>query len=156
MKWTMEDIDMFEKAKEYVDTIILPLLPIDLGGQMKKAAEMTEYISILSLHLENRFKGRLILLPGFSYFKSKQGDKLVDELLEWERELLASGFKHVFYLTADGDWKMHEHLLEGSLLWFPTIPLQQMEQQFRNTILEDQVNQVHSLFLKKWQISEQS
>jgi hypothetical protein len=154
MKWNSEDIDMYMKAKEYVDTIVLPLCPIALDDQIKKTAEMTEFITLLSAQLERQFKGRLIMLPGFTYLKSTNGDELYNTLLNWEQEFLRNGFKYVYYVTSDSDWKMFETTLKGSLIWLPTIPLQQMDEQYRNTILKDQVKQLFALFVQGWQKDE--
>ncbi|WP_071395581.1 YpiF family protein [Bacillus tuaregi] len=151
MKWTSEDIDMYIKAKEYVDTIVLPLYPVALDEQIKKTAEMTEFINLLSVQLERQFRGRLIMLPGFNYLKSTDGDATLQDLLKWEREFMAKGFKHIVYITSDSDWKLVEAKLTGSLIWLPTIPLQQMDQQYRNTILKDQIQQLISLFVQKWE-----
>ncbi|MCQ6273889.1 YpiF family protein [Bacillus sp. V3B] len=154
MKWNTEDIDVYIKAKEYVDTIVLPLYPISLDDQIKKTAEMTEFITLLSGQLERQFKGRLMMLPGFTYLKSKSEDELYKDLLEWEKEFFENDFKHVYYITSDSDWKKIENNLEGSLIWLPTIPLQQMDEHYRNTILEDQVKQLFSLFVQRWQTGE--
>lgn len=154
VKWNSEDIDMYMKAKEYVDTIVLPLYPIALDDQIKKTAEMTEFITLLSTQLEKQFKGRLMMLPGFTYLKSTNGDELCNTLLNWEQEFLENGFKYVYYVTSDSDWKTVETNLKGSLIWLPTLPLQQMEEQYRNTILKDQVKQLFSLFVQRWQNDE--
>jgi hypothetical protein len=154
MKWNSEDIDIYMNSKEYVDTIVLPLYPVSLDDQMKKTAEMTEFITLLSAQLERQFKGRLIMLPGFTYLKSRNGDELYNDLLKWEQEFIENGFKHIYYVTSDSDWKIFETTFKGSLIWLPTIPLQQMDEQYRNTILEDQVKQLFSLFVQRWQTSE--
>ena len=52
------------------------LYPISLDEKIKQTAEMTEFITLLSMQLERQFKGRLILLPGFIYLKSTNGDEL--------------------------------------------------------------------------------
>lgn len=154
MKWTSEDIDMYIKAKEYVDTIVLPLYPIALDDQIKKTAEMTEFISLLTVQLERQFTGRLIMLPGFNYLKTTNREEVLNDLLTWEKEFLDKGFKHIVYLTSDSDWKLEEAKMTGSLIWLPTIPLQQMDQQYRNTILKDQLKQLVTLFIQKWEKQE--
>ncbi|KAB2338312.1 DUF2487 family protein [Cytobacillus depressus] len=151
MKWISQDIDMFQQSKEYVDTVVLPLLPVSLSTDMKQTASMSEFISLLSVPLERQFRGRLLMLPGFSYLNSVSMDKLKEEVLSWESEFLANGFKHVFYVTSDSNWKAIEGELEGNLLWLPSLPLENMEEQSRNSILENQVKQLLNLFLQKWQ-----
>ncbi|WP_442594519.1 YpiF family protein [Neobacillus sp. D3-1R] len=150
MKWVPEDMDMFLKSREYIDTVVIPLYPISFGDDAKQSANMTEFINLLATQLERQFKGRLILMPGFIYFKSKEHNKGLSDLIEWENRLKAEDFKHIFYVTADSDWKMVEQQLSGSLIWLPALPLEHMEEKQKNSILLDQVKQLLNLFTQKW------
>ena len=154
MKWISQDIDRFLQSKEYVDTAVLPLLPVSLGSDMKQSASMSEFISLLNVQLERQFRGRVMMLPGYSYLKSASVDKLSEDIKFWENELFANGFKHVFHVTSDSSWKAMEEQLDGGLIWLPSIPLEHMEERNRNSILEDQVKQLLNLFMQKWQNAE--
>ena len=154
MKWISQDIEMYMKSKEYVDTVVLPLFPVSFDDDIKQTVAMTEFISLLSVQLERQFRGRLVMLPGYSYLKSTAEDKLVSDVKDWETELLAKGFKHVFYITSDSSWKAIENKLEGGLIWLPSLPLEHMDDNYKNSILEDQVKQLLNLFLQKWQTAE--
>jgi hypothetical protein len=150
MKWNNEDMEMYVKAREYVDTIVLPLYPISLDDKIQQTAGMSDFISLLSVQLERHFKGRLILMPGYIYLKTTSEEELTQDILKWEEEFLHKGFKYVYYLTSDSDWKRLETSLKGSLIWLPTIPFQKMDDKSRNTILEDQVKQLVEIFIQKW------
>ncbi|UII54627.1 YpiF family protein [Cytobacillus spongiae] len=150
MKWISEDIDMYLKSREYVDTIVLPLLPISLGEDMKSSVSMTEFISLLTNQLERQFRGRLIMLPGFSYLKNDSSEKNFLDLKIWEKEFKEKGFQHVFYVTSDSYWRTKETELEGSLIWLPSLPLENMDQNYKVSILEDQVKQLLNIFVQKW------
>ncbi|MGA5690426.1 YpiF family protein [Cytobacillus pseudoceanisediminis] len=154
MKWVSQDIEMFLKEKQYVDTAVLPLLPVSFGDDIKQSVAMTEFISLLSVQLERQFRGRLIMLPGYAYLKSAGEDSLLSGLGEWEAELKAQGFKHIFLLTSDSMWKSLEDRLEGGLIWLPSLPLEHMDENYRNSILDDQVKQLLNLFVQKWQNGE--
>lgn len=154
MKWVSQDIEMFLKEKQYVDTAVLPLLPVSFGDDIKQSVSMTEFISLLSVQLERQFRGRLIMLPGYAYLKSAGEDRLLSGLGEWETELKAQGFKHIFLLTSDSMWKSLEDRLEGGLIWLPSLPLEHMDENYRNSILDDQVKQLLNLFVQKWQNGE--
>ncbi|WP_080845461.1 YpiF family protein [Cytobacillus gottheilii] len=154
MKWNSEDITMFIKERQYIDTVVMPLYPVSFGDDIKQSVGMTEFISLLSIQLERQFKGRLLMLPGFSYLKNANEDKLVSDIKHWETELLSQGFSHVFYVTSDSNWKIHEENLEGNLIWLPSLPLEQMDEKYKNQILEDQVKQLLNLFVRKWQNNE--
>jgi hypothetical protein len=154
MKWVSQDIEMFLKEKQYVDTAVLPLLPVSFGDDIKQSVAMTEFISLLSVQLERQFRGRLIMLPGYAYLKSAGEESLLSGLSEWEAELKAQGFKHIFLLTSDSMWKSLENRLEGGLIWLPSLPLEHMDENYRNSILDDQVKQLLNLFVQKWQNGE--
>lgn len=75
MKWTAKDLDMYMQSKEYVDTVLIPLVPLSFKGQMKQSGSMNEFLTILSLEIEKQMKGRILLLPTFHYI-SDEMDKV--------------------------------------------------------------------------------
>ena len=153
MKWTPAEIEKFVKESEYVDTAVIPLLPISFGDQIKESAAMTEFINLLTSQLERQLQGRILLIPGFSYIKKSTSDPL-ENLKEWEAELMDKQFKHVFYVTSDSDWRQLDTKLEGTVLWLPTLPLQHMDEKSKSSVMEDQVRQLMNLFIQKWREEE--
>ena len=151
MKWISQDIEMYISSKEYVDTAIMLLLPVSFKDDMKQTASLSEFISLLSLQIERKFHGRVLMLPSHSYLKSLSADKIVTDVKEWEENLFAEGFKSIFYLTSDSFWKSVENQLEGSLIWLPSLPLEHLDESTRNSLLDDQVKQLVNIFLQKWQ-----
>jgi hypothetical protein len=152
MKWIPEDMDMFVKAREYVDTVVIPLYPISFRDDIKQSANMTEFINLVTTQLEKQFKGRLVLLPGYTYLKKQElENQIVTDLLQWEDTLKLEQFKHIFYVTSDSDWVGREQLVSGSIIWLPTLPLDIMEENNKKSMIEDQVKQLLNLFVKRWQ-----
>lgn len=151
MRWVTQDIEMFMKSKEYIDTAVIPLLPISFADDMKNTACSHEFISMLSVQVERQFHGRLLMLPSHTYLTSLAGEESVRNLLIWEEKLFSEGFKYIFYFTSDSLWKSHENQLKGDVLWLPSLPLEQFDESQRNSIMEDQVKQLVNLFLQKWQ-----
>lgn len=154
MKWNPQDIQTFLQSKEYVDTAVVPLLPVTFDNEMGQAAGMSEFITLVTGQLERQFRGRLLLLPGFSYLKGSEEEKNLENLLDWEVQLLQSGFDHVFYLTCDLFWKSVESRLNGPLIWLPAIPLETMQESQKLSIIESQVKQMLTLFTEKWNKKE--
>lgn len=149
MRWVAADVEMYQKAAEYVDTAIVPLMPVSFGEDMKQNASMSEFIGILTTQLEKQFKGRIFLLPDFVYIKGHEAS--INVLKEWENTLLDKQFKHVFYVSSDSSWRQHERDLSGNLLWLPSLSLEHMQEQQKVSIVGDQVKQLLSLFTEKWQ-----
>jgi hypothetical protein len=153
MRWIPADITMFNKSSEYVDTAVIPLLPVAFGEGMKDSAAMTDFASILTAQLERQLQGRIMLIPGYTYLKSSPEDAAA-RLGNWEAELLDRQFKHVFYVTCDYDWKQREGQLQGTVLWLPSLPLEQMNEASKISVMEDQIRQLMSLFIQKWREEE--
>ncbi|WP_102345787.1 YpiF family protein [Bacillus sp. Marseille-P3661] len=155
MKWTTTDMDMFLQAKEYVDTVVVPLVPITLIGEVKSTVEMGDYISMISIELERQFKGRLVMLPAFTYLKEEQESGLVERLNIWHQVLKEGGAKHIIYITADSDWKLQEKQLDSSLLWLPNISLENIDRKTIEKMISAQMKQVLSIIMNMWEKEEQ-
>ncbi|MBD8006364.1 YpiF family protein [Bacillus norwichensis] len=153
MQWKTNDIEVYLEEKEYIDTAVVPLIPISLGRSIKQSVEQGEFIQLLSLHLERQFKGRMLFLPACTYLSDHEESKKFGDLLEWEKMIKDSGFKFVFFLTSDQIWRSMEQLAPESLLFIPSIPLNNMDDQYKQSIMEDQVKQLMKEIVKGWQSS---
>lgn len=151
MKWNPKDIEMYLSAKEYVDTVVLPLLPVSFGEDMKQAVSMTEFVNLLGVQLERQLKGRLFMLQGFSYLRNSSEERRLKDLMYWEEKLFKEGFKHVVYITCDSDWKKTEGEMAGTLIWMPSLPLESMDENYKTSIIEDQVKQLLTILTQEWQ-----
>lgn len=154
MKWTSQDIETYLNAKEYVDTAIVPLVAVSVGGEMKQSAAAAEFITLLTGHLERQFTGRLILLPPFTYLKSKNGENTIKDLKDWETNLEKGEFKHLFYITSEIEWRTREEYLNGTVIWLPSIPLEHMNDSQKMAVVDSQVKQLLDLFTQKWHENE--
>ncbi|CAK6475521.1 YpiF family protein [Peribacillus castrilensis] len=148
MKWTAKDLDMYMQSKEYVDTVLIPLVPLSFKGQMKQTGSMNEFLTILSLEIEKQMKGRILLLPTFHYL-SDEMDK-VERLKRWANEVKENNFEHVFFLTSDFEWKKEERELENNLVWIPAIPLEGLEIDQAREMINQQVLQILDIFSYNW------
>ncbi|MFJ5715740.1 YpiF family protein [Neobacillus sp. NPDC093127] len=151
MKWIPQDIDTYLNAKEYVDTAVIPIYSISFGGEMKQSAAAAEFITLLTSQLERQFTGRLLLFPPFTYLKNENSEKVLNDLQNWEENIVKGDFKHIFYLTSDIEWKAHEEKLGGALIWLPSLLLEQMTESQKVEIINSQVKQLLILFTQKWQ-----
>lgn len=153
MKWTESDIEVYSKEKEYVDTAVVPLIPISLTSNVKSTVSMGEYISIIATELERQLKGRLLLVPAFTYLYTEDQELRAQRLKEFEDELKAGGIKHIITLTSDVEWKQSEEQLSSGLLWMPAIPLEHMDDQYKVETISAQIKQVLQFVTNKWQSS---
>ena len=99
----------------------------------------------LTTFVEQQFRGRLMLLPPFSYTKLTKSSELAITI---EKELKESGFKSVVFMTCDHEWtELKEQL---NILWLPAIPLESMDKTVKQRILEDQLKQVIPVLTSVW------
>ncbi|MCM3610946.1 YpiF family protein [Planococcus sp. MERTA32b] len=146
MHFIGRDMDQYLSQKDYVDTAVVPLVQLDLSeAGLKSSAGASEYLQSLTTLLEKQFKGRILLFPPMAYTKNADRSRLSKEISE---ELEKAGFKHVFYMTTDAEWRSIDEL--QNVLWLPAIPTEHMDRNFKQSVMEDQLRQVLPLFLKEW------
>lgn len=146
MNWTAADMDTYLHQKEYIDTLMVPLLKLETNPEsMKSSSSSTEFLMHVSTFIETQFKGRMMLTPPFSYTQSLDLETMSETL---KKDFALSDFKHIFYLTTDAKW-MSSNIAEETI-WLPSIPLESMDKQLRQKIVEDQLRQVLPRLTKKW------
>lgn len=146
MNFIVKDVEKFQAQKQFIDTAIVPLVQLDFSDNgMKQSSSASEYLMTLTNFLEQQFKGRLLLLPPFSYTRGTRSDKIPATM---EKELKEAGFRAVVFITCDHSWTEYKEYL--NIIWLPAIPLESMEQSVKQRILEDQLKQVLPTFTKIW------
>ena len=144
MNYNAKDIEQFLNQKQFIDTAIVPLLPVDFSTEssMRSGSE-ADFLMSLVTYVEKQFKGRIFLTPPFSYFqKTVKID--INDIYD---NLVQSGFKHVLFITCDATWKQNDEKL---VMWLPAIPLESMELEVKNRILQDQLNYVLPKLTQVW------
>lgn len=144
MKWDPVDIDLFVQTKEYVDTAVVPLLPLSIGENMKTIASKGVFTNIISQELERQMKGRIMLLPPFTYFE-KIDDDSDNRIKKWEN-IIKQHFRHVVFLTCDERWQK----AGNPFIWFPSIPLEHMDQDLKRKLIQEQIEQIMNILLQYW------
>lgn len=93
----------------------------------------------------------MLLLPPITYLLETDEARKLNLLHEWEEKIKESDFAHVFYITSDSFWRDKNESFSDDVIWLPSIPLENMEEQFKHSILEDQVKQLINIIVQKWQ-----
>ncbi|HHT7226791.1 TPA: YpiF family protein [Bacillus cereus] len=149
LKWIVKDVEQFEQAREYVDTGVIPLLSISAAKEMKMVVEQGEFIELLSMELEREYKGRVLLLPAFTYLVESQKNEK-GRLQEWTNHLRSEGFKHIAYVTSDFSWKEDIQELQGDLFWFPSLSLEQFSDQAKREVIHAHIKNIMVMLEDKW------
>src|SRR4051794_36770521 len=119
MNWKTNDLDTYLQQKEYIDTLIVPLLRVETDpASMKNSSSASEFLMHLTTFIETQFKGRMMLLPPFSYTQSTNLEEMAETL---SKDFGITPFKHVFYITTDAAWT--SVATAGQVIWLPSIPM---------------------------------
>lgn len=153
MRWSVKSIESYFREKEYVDTAVVPLVPVTWHEEIKLNVEAGEFAALLVDGLEQQLRGRVIHFPPFTYLKSETIENRVERLKQWKNELLRDQMKHVFFITSDVDWKNAESDMQHSLIWLPAVPLEYMTSDNSQEILSSQVKQLLQVIMTKWRES---
>jgi hypothetical protein len=148
VKWKTTDFDTYAAARDYIDTAIIPLIPITWEREMKSLISMGEYTATISEELERQLVGRIFLFPSFTYLKSESKDIRTERLLQWKNDIQKE-LKYVFFLTSDPTWSG----ADDSIILVPSIPLENMELKYKKEIISEQMNSLLKIVTKKWQES---
>ncbi len=152
MKWQKEDIEKYVEAKEYIDTVVIPVQSFQLSddSQLVKDTFSSEVLTIYAHEIEKELSGRLLLTPTYTFNKNSDISKEIDRMNEWIEDLQAQPFKHIFLLTLDVSLKKIERELEGELLWVPGLKPTDLQSQEAVQVIRSQIEQISELIRAYW------
>lgn len=152
MKWVQQDLKRYIGAKEYIDTIIMPLIPFQISKDEEalKGANQHQAISIIINEIEKELSGRVMLVPNYYYIKTADKENEVHRLNTWIDDMAEQPFKHYFFITSDLSWKKHEKNLNSELLLLPGIQSGDIHSEEVAGIIRDQVSQISELIRSYW------
>lgn len=147
MNWNAQEMDVYIQQKEYIDTLVVPFVSVQVEpDQMKASASASDFLMYLSRFIEAQFKGRMVFTPPMTFTKSVDLPTFARQVAEDFKE---SAFKHTFFLTTDASLA-HLEIDGVTVVWLPSIPIESMEPNLKQSIMEDQLRQVLPVFTEKW------
>ncbi|SFA73940.1 Protein of unknown function [Lentibacillus halodurans] len=152
MKWVKQDLQQYIQAKEYVDTIIVPLIPFQLSNDasLEKNAFQREVLSLFTRDLEKELSGRILLSPDYHYLASVDKETEINRMNAWIDDIQSQPFQHIFFVSSDSGWKKVEQGLKGTLIWLPAATADSMQPTEIQPIIRNQVQQVSELIRTYW------
>ncbi|WP_156289225.1 YpiF family protein [Oceanobacillus salinisoli] len=152
MKWRNRDLAQYVKAKEYIDTAMIPLIPFQLVNDqgMETDSFQSEVLSLLSNEMEKELSGRILLTPNYNYIRAANMEMEKDRLNMWVKDIQKQPFKHIFFLAFDSKWKKMEKELDGTLIWLPGVQTGELQSKEMQQMLRDQVSQIGELIRSYW------
>lgn len=152
VRWFNKDLEKYVGAKEYVDTIIIPLQAFQMSddANLEKDAFQLEVLSIYASEIEKELSGRVMLTPTYHYLKTADLQTEVERLNAWITDIQQQPFSEVFIFTFDNAWRKIEKDLHGNLLWFPGMKTGNIRTEEAGKIIRNQVEQISELIRSYW------
>lgn len=152
MKWYSEDLIKYVQAKEYIDTLIIPLEAFHLSQEsnLEKDAFHREVLGIYTNEIEKELSGRVLLAPTYAYLKSSNLDNEVARLNSWIKDVKTQPFTSIFVITFDNAWKKVEKDLDCHLLWLPGMKPGNIKSEDAVKLIRSQVEQISELIRSYW------
>ncbi len=152
MKWFQNDLQKYGQAKEYIDTLLIPLQGFHFSenDDLMKDAFHREVLSIFANEIEKELSGRLMLAPTYFYLKSSDLEVEINRLNEWISDMQRQPFLTIFLMTFDNVWKKAEKDLHANLLWLPGLKPMDINSKEAVTIIRNQIEQISELIRSYW------
>ncbi|MFD1018477.1 DUF2487 family protein [Thalassobacillus hwangdonensis] len=146
-----QDLEQFQQAKEYIDTLLIPLIPMDPSNEelMIKQAVQNELTQLFCREIENECKGRLLLTPLYTYLSGDEEGE-AERLNRWISKFKSQPFQHVFLFTMDSKWKKYEKNVDADLIWVPAMGTSDLNSTATQSFVKEQVREITGLIQSYW------
>lgn len=135
------DLKELKNNLEYIDTAIIPVSNIDMNHQLLTSCDQNETVQLVGMLAEKQFKGRLLLTPTF-FTSGNQYDHVVSFI----QSLKDYGLNNIIILSSDqvelnGDYELYK---------VNTIPMGDLDDDMKRTLIEDEVKQFMKFIIRTW------
>ncbi|MBF0774527.1 DUF2487 family protein [Mammaliicoccus sciuri] len=135
------DLKELKNNLEYIDTAILPVSNIDMNHQLLTSCDQNETVQLVGMLAEKQFKGRLLLTPTF-FTSGNQYDHVVSFI----QSLKEYGLNNIIILSSD----QVELNVDHELYKVNTIPMGDLDDDMKRTLIEDEVKQFMKFIIRTW------
>lgn len=146
MKYRTQEVATFLDTKQYVDTALVPVIQVAVGATIVEQASEAEFIQLMAEQMEKEYKGRIVLLPPFTFFTEAE---LKERLPQWV-EALRESFAHVAFVTSSLTVKLNEQHVGAFLHYVPTVPLQYVDEANKAKLVQDVIGKFGQEIIGKW------
>ncbi|GEN45149.1 DUF2487 family protein [Alkalibacillus haloalkaliphilus] len=152
MKWMHQDVQNYTKAKEYIDSAIMPLIPFSFENddELSKLAYQHEVMQIFMTQIEKQLKGRVFLLPVYNYLKQNKLEDEYERLETVVNHVNEQPFKHIFLFTFDKKWRKYNSEIDAELIWLPAPQQGDLNQVETQQLVQSQVSEIEDLIKEQW------
>ncbi|ULG71020.1 DUF2487 family protein [Macrococcus brunensis] len=140
MLFNHQDLKDIKHQLEYIDTAIIPVIDVDYRNQLLNIVDSYEVIQMMTLSVENQFKGRVLLVPPVQVQEDYTLATVIGEQLKsyGMRNILFVTPSHSRFETAETQFKVN------------VFPLASMDADMREEMIEPQVKSLMRTIISMW------
>ena len=135
------DLKELKNNLEYIDTAIIPVSNIDMNHQLLTSCDQNETVQLVGMLAEKQFKGRLLLTPTFFTSRNQY-----DHVVSFIQSLKEYGLNNIIILSSD----QVELNVDHELYKVNTIPMGDLDDDMKRTLIEDEVKQFMKFIIRTW------
>ncbi|WJP96850.1 DUF2487 family protein [Macrococcus bovicus] len=140
MLFNHHDLKEIKHQLEYIDTAMIPVIDVDYRSQLLNIVDRYEVIQMMTLAVENQFKGRVLLVPPVQVQEDYTLATVIGE------QLKRYGMKNILFVTpASSHFETTETLFKVNVF-----PLASMDADMREEMLEPQVKSLMRTIISMW------
>lgn len=143
MKFDGIDAKQVLTERQYIDTLIVPLVELAFDEEMVRKAESYEVVNAVALETERQLSGRTMLSPAVSYIEIEAAKIVASTVVD---QATRSGFAHVLFISSDLRFKD----TELPIIFVPPLALRGMSGEQSRTMVQNFATQVITELSSRW------
>lgn len=139
MLFNHQDLKTLQDQLEYIDTAIVPIIPVDYSKYLMEIADHYEMIQYVTMGVEQQFKGRLLVLPPIQVTDEMT---MIDTV---ESQLMTFGFKNIVFVTPQKFELDKENVHKINIL-----PLETLDNEMKQEFVQDNIKALMKAIILLW------
>ncbi|WP_414049689.1 DUF2487 family protein [Macrococcus animalis] len=139
MLFNHQDLKTLQDQLEYIDTAIVPVIPVDYSKHLMDIADNYEMIQYVTMGVEQQFKGRLLVLPPLQVIDDTM---IIDTV---ESQLMTFGFKNLVFVTPQ-----KFNLEKDNVHKINILPLETLDNEMKQAFVQDNIKALMKAIVLLW------
>ncbi|RWZ60277.1 DUF2487 family protein [Halobacillus fulvus] len=151
MRYIKKDSKQYIPEKKYIDTMLIPLIPIDPANdqELPKQAFLRELNQVFTAIIEKEYRGRIFLSPDY-YYLNGHHEKEIERLNEWIARIKQQPFQHIFLFTFDAKWRKYESKVDAEVIWVPGLGTGDLQSTETQSFIKEQAREISEFIQSHW------
>ncbi|ATD30305.1 hypothetical protein BHM04_03530 [Macrococcus sp. IME1552] len=139
MLFNHQDLKTLQDQLEYIDTAIIPVVPVDYSKHLMDIADHYEMIQYVTMGVEQQFKGRLLVVPPIQLIDDI---KILDTI---ESQLQTFGFKNLVFVVPQ-KFNLEKEIVHKINI----LPLETLDHEMKQEFVQENIKSLMKSIIILW------